>query len=111
MEKFGIYAIEQRLKVTNDIKNAGKVIIIPCSIGFQQQDKTWVNEWIDVTVFSGDCYAIAQQIGKGDQITVSGRLNLKSWKDKKSWVILCEKLSVGMNRQQDVPGPDEDVPF
>lgn len=93
-EKFGIYAINQRLKVTNDVKSAGKVLIIPCQIGFKQQDKTWLNEWIDVVVFDGEHSDTAQSVKKGDQITVNGRMTLKSWNDKKSWQILCEDLTV-----------------
>ena len=94
-EKFGIYAVNQRLKVTNEVKSAGKVLIIPCSMGFKQKDKTWVNEWVDVVVFEGEVHDTAQGVKKGDQITVNGRLTMKSWNDKKSWQILCEGLTVG----------------
>jgi single-stranded DNA-binding protein len=92
-EKFGIFAVNQKLKVTNDIKDAGKVLIIPCSMGFRQQDKTWVNEWVDVVVFNGMNHEIAKGIRKGDHITVSGRLMMKEYNSKKSWQILADELS------------------
>ena len=91
-EKFGLYAINQKLKVTNEVKAMAKIVIIPCSIGFKQQDKTWANEWIDVAVFAGDCFEKAQTIKKSDQITVSGRMTMKSYNGKKSWQILCDNL-------------------
>lgn len=93
-EKFGIYAIDLKLKVTNDVKPAGKVINIPCQMGFKQQDGTWVNEWITVTVFQGEFYDTAQIVQKGNSITVNGRMTMKSWNDKKSWSILCDGLVI-----------------
>lgn len=112
-EKFGIYAANQRLKVTNDVKPAGKVLIIPCSMGFKQKDGTWVNEWIDVVVFEGEAHDTAQSVKKGDQITVNGRLTMKSWNDKKSWQILCEDLKVyGEAAQSYGQGAQpDDIPF
>jgi len=110
-KKFGIFAIELRLKVTNEVKTAGKVLIIPCSMGFKQQDATWVNEWVDVTIFSGDVYEKAQQISKGDQITVTGRMNLRAYKGKTSWSILCDNLSVDGQPSGSANGPEEDIPF
>jgi single-stranded DNA-binding protein len=112
-DKFGIYAVNQRLKVTNDVKAAGKVLIIPCSMGFKQQDGKWVNEWIDAVVFEGEHYETAQSVQKGNQITVNGRLTLKSWNDKKSWQILCEDLNVhgGAIQSYGQAAQGEDVPF
>jgi single-stranded DNA-binding protein len=106
-EKFGIYAVNLKLKVTNNPKVLAKVVIIPCSMGFQQQDKTWVNEWIDVVVFAGELYGQAQKITKGDQITVGGRLSMKEYNGKKSWQILADSL--GGQVASDGRGPDEDV--
>lgn len=93
-EKSGIFAVNQKLKVTNGIKDAGKVLIIPCSIGFMQADKKWVNEWIDVVVFNGQNYETAQTVKKSDNIIVNGRMTMKSWNDKKSLQILCDTLEV-----------------
>jgi single-stranded DNA-binding protein len=111
-EQFGLFAKDQRLKVTNEVKSAGQVLIIPCSMGFKQKDGTWVNEWVDCVVFAGGLYDIAQSIQKGEQITVGGRLTMKQWKDKKSWQILCDDLSVsGSQSHGKGEQPDQDVPF
>lgn len=114
MEQFGIFAKDKRLKVTNAVKGAGQVLIIPCSMGFKQKDGTWVNEWVDCIVFAGGLYDTAQSIQKGDQITVSGRLTMKQWQDKKSWQILCDELKLyGESAQSYGQGeqPEDDVPF
>jgi single-stranded DNA-binding protein len=111
-DDFGIFAKDLRLKVTNNVKQAGKVIIIPCQMGFKQQDGSWVNKWVDVTVFQGAFYDTAQIVQKGDTITVNGRMVLKSWNDKKSWNILCDGLIVpNAGVTQSGGSQDSDVPF
>ena len=114
-DDFGIFAKDLRLKVTNNVKQAGKVIIIPCQMGFKQQDGSWVNEWVDLVVFQGGNYTPAMSVIKGDSITVNGRMVLKSWNDKKSWNILCDGLIVPNAAQsggtQSGGSQDSDVPF
>ena len=51
MEEFGLFAKQLKVKVTNEIKKFDRAWRIPCSMGFRQQDKTYVNEWIDLVVF------------------------------------------------------------
>jgi single-stranded DNA-binding protein len=94
MSDFGVFARDLRLRVTNNIKQAGKIIIIPCSMGFKQQDGTWINEFIDVIVFGGAFYQYALFAEKGDQITVNGRMVIKQYKEKKSWQINSEDIAI-----------------
>lgn len=111
-DDFGIFVKDLRLKVTNNVKQAGKVIIIPCQMGFKQQDGSWVNEWVDVTVFQGGNYTPAMSVIKGETITVNGRMVMKSWNDKKSWNILCDDLLVpNAGVTQSGGSQDSDVPF
>ena len=95
-ERFGIFAENLNVKVTNDPKVSEKVTRIPCSMGFKDKkaDK-WVNEWVDVVVFDK---SLSEGIVKGDRLKVSGRLTLSEWTDKqgntkKSWSILVEELA------------------
>jgi single-stranded DNA-binding protein len=111
-EDFGIFAKDLRLKVTNNVRQAGKVIIIPCQMGFKQQDGSWVNEWVDLVVFQGGNYTPAMSVIKGETITVNGRMVMKSWNDKKSWNILCDDLLVpNAGVTQSGGSQDSDVPF
>jgi len=107
MSDFGIFAQNQILKVTNEVKTAGSILIIPCQIGFKQKDGTWVNDWVDVIVFE-DLKPQAEGIHKGDKITVSGRVQMKEYKDKKSLQILAS--CIGRQEKADNPPPDS-VPF
>jgi single-stranded DNA-binding protein len=100
MADFGIFAQDLRLKVTNDVKSAGKILIVPCSMGFKQKDNSWVNEWVDVVVFEGEYYKPAIALNKGDRITVNGRMIMKQYNDKKSWQVLCDRFET-----------TEDAPF
>lgn len=116
MEEFGIYAKQLKVKVTNAIKKFDKVWRIPCSMGFRQQDKTYVNEWIDLVVFS-DLFQDCEGIEKGDYLTVFGRLTLSEYTDKqgdkkKSWSILCSEIRTDKPKGQDREQPPlEDIPF
>ena len=69
-----------------------------------------VNEWVDATIFPGDYYTPAMTVIKGDTITVSGRMVMKSWNDKKSWNILCDVLIVP-NAAQSGGSQEPDIPF
>lgn len=113
MSDFGIFAQDLRLKVTNEVKQAGRILIIPCQMGFKQKDGSWVNDWLDVVVFEGDNYEKAKSIGKGDKITVSGRMTMKEYNQKKSWQVLCSELEVAENGQtnQQQDAPLGEVPF
>jgi hypothetical protein len=116
MDEFGIFAKQLKVKVTNAIKKFDKVWRIPCSMGFRQQDKTYVNEWIDLVVFS-DLFDTCEGIEKGDYLTVFGRLNLSEYADKKgdkkkSWSILCNEIRTDKPKGQDREQPPlTDVPF
>jgi len=116
MDEFGIFAKQLKVKVTNAIKKFDRAWRIPCSMGFKQQDKTYVNEWIDLVVFS-DLFDTCEGIEKGDILTVFGRLTLTEWADKKgdtkkSWSILCSEVRTdkpqGADREQP---PIDQVPF
>jgi single-stranded DNA-binding protein len=106
-DDFGIFARDLRLKVTNNIKQAGKVIIIPCQMGFKQQDGSWVNEWVDLVVFQGSNYDLALSVDKGATINASGRFVLKEYQGKKSWQILCDHLEATINPTKN----SADTPF
>ncbi len=82
MEEFGLFAKQLKVKVTNEIKKFDRAWRIPCSMGFRQQDKTYVNEWIDLVVFQ-DLIPQCEGIEKGDYLTVFGRLTLTEYTDKK----------------------------
>ena len=116
MEEFGFFAKDVLLKVTNEVYKSDKFLKIPCSAGFKQRDKSYVNEWFDVMVFE-DNFLKAAGIEKGDKIKVSGRLSLSEWtsksgEKKKSWQILASDIVT--DKPQGVPAqsaPIEDVPF
>ena len=116
MEEFGIFAKQLKVKVTNAIKKFDKVWRIPCSMGFRQQNKTYVNEWVDLVVFS-DLFDTCEGIEKGDQLTVFGRLTLSEYTDKqgdkkKSWSILCSEIRTDKPKAVDREQPPiTDVPF
>jgi single-stranded DNA-binding protein len=116
MEEFGIFAKQLKVKVSNAVKKFDKVWRIPCSMGFKQQDKTYVNEWVDLVVFS-DLFQDCEGIEKGDYLTVFGRLTLTEWSDKKgdkkkSWQILCSEIRTDKPKGQDREQPPLDsVPF
>jgi len=116
MSDFGIFAQDLKLKVTNEVKKAGRIFIIPCSMGFAPKKGStdpWVNEWVDVVVFEGSNYELAETVEKGDKITVSGRMTMKEYNGKKSWQILCDKLEVaGKPHGEPVKQvPIDSVPF
>ena len=115
MEEFGIYAKQLKCKVTNAIKKFDRAWRIPCSIGFKQQDKTYVNEWMDVIVFQ-DLIPKCELIEKGDTITVFGRLTLSEYTDKKgdkkkNWQILCSEIRTDKKAVNYEQPPIEDIPF
>lgn len=115
MEEFGIFAKQLKVKVTNAIKKFDKVWRIPCSMGFRQQDKTYVNEWVDLVVFS-DLFDTCEGIEKGDQLTVFGRLTLSEYTDKKgekkkSWQILCSEIRSDKKPIDREQVPITEVPF
>ena len=116
MDEFGFMAKQVKVKVTNAVKKFDKVWRIPCSMGFKQQDKTYVNEWVDLVVFS-DLFETCEGIEKGDQLTVFGRLTLSEYTDKqgekkKSWSILCSEIRTDKPKAVDYEQPPlTDVPF
>jgi hypothetical protein len=116
MEEFGIFAKQLKVKVSNAVKKFDKVWRIPCSMGFKQQDKTYVNEWVDLVVFS-DLFQDCEGIEKGDYLTVFGRLTLTEWSDKKgdkkkSWQILCSEIRTDKPKAVDREQPPlEEIPF
>ena len=116
MADFGIFAQDMMLKVTNTIYRADNFWKIPCSAGFKQRDKNYVNEWFDVLVFS-DNFQKADLIEKGDKIKVSGRVNLTEWADKtgnkkKSWQILASDIRTDKPQGEDRPKTtQDDIPF
>ena len=112
-EKFGIYAINLWVKVTNNHRRAGKLVVVPGQMGFKQRDGSWVNEWVDVILFENLQDEIPE---KGERIQVSGRMDLSEWKEKKQWRIYAD--SIGGGEAKRTPANDvgtlpdgEDVPF
>ena len=115
MDEFGIFAKQLKVKVSNAVKKFDKVWRIPCSMGFKQSDKTYVNEWIDLVVFQ-DLIPECEGIEKGDQLTVFGRLTLTEWSDKKgdkkkSWQILCSEIRSDKKPIDREQVPITEVPF
>lgn len=119
-EEFGFYAKNVTAKVTIEPGKYGKIVKIPVSIGFKNQEK-WANEFFDVIVFES-LQDQADGISKGDKIKVSGRVTLNEWtaKDgttKKTWQILASKIEGPAEPKQpafdpdSAPLPDDDVPF
>jgi single-stranded DNA-binding protein len=116
--KFGLFAINQNVKVTQDPKIFDKIAKIPCSMGFKDKAGKWVNEWVDVICFKKEQ---ADGIAKGDKIKVTGRLNLSEYENKKgekvkSWQILVDEIEVTKAEgntfvgNRDIP-EDQDIPF
>jgi hypothetical protein len=115
MEEFGIFAKQLKVKVSNAIKKFDRAWRIPCSMGFRQQDKTYVNEWVDLVVFQ-DLIPQCEGIEKGDYLTVFGRLTLTEWTDKqgdkkKSWQILCSEIRSDKKPVEREQVPLDSVPF
>lgn len=115
MEEFGLFAKQLKVKVTNEIKKFDRAWRIPCSMGFRQQDKTYVNEWIDLVVFQ-DLIPQCEGIEKGDYLTVFGRLTLTEYTDKKgekkkSWQILCSEIRSDKKPIDREQVPITEVPF
>ena len=112
MSDFGIFAQDQILKVTNDVKRFDRVHRVPCQIGFKdRQSGKWANEWMEVIAFT-DLFDVTDKILKGDKVTVSGRVNMREWEGKKSWEILANRIEIagqgqptpqGANHETDVP--------
>jgi len=115
MEEFGIFAKQLKVKVSNAVKKFDKVWKIPCSVGFRQQDKSYVNEWVDLIVFD-NLFQDCELIEKGDMLTVFGRLNLQEYTDKqgqkkKSWQILCSEIRTDKKCVNYEQPPIDSVPF
>ena len=115
MEEFGIFAKQLKVMVTNDVKKYEKLWVIPCSMGFKRQDKTYVNEWIALVVFQ-DLIPQCEGIEKGDYLTVFGRLTLSEYTDKKgdkkkSWSMLCSKIRSDKKPIDREQVPITEVPF
>ena len=77
-KKWGFFAVNVKMKVTNDIKDFPTMCKIPCSVGFRQKDKTYVNEWVDV-LLNHDQEEMTQGIKKGSMIEVCGHLNVSEY--------------------------------
>ena len=110
-KKFGIYAIDLWVKVTNAHRNAGKLIVVPGQMGFKQRDGSWVNEWIDIILFERLQGNIPK---KGERVQVSGRMDCSEYKEKKQWKVFADELKrQGEPERAPEPGPlpDDDVPF
>ena len=93
-EKFGLFAINFNVKVTQEPKEFANMIKIPCSMGFKSKDGFWVNEWISVLVFDK---SLSEGIVKGDRIKVSGRVVLTEWvnktaEKKKEWTCFADEI-------------------
>ncbi len=87
----------------------------PAQWGLRQQDKTYVNEWIDLVVFQ-DLIPQCEGIEKGDYLTVFGRLTLTEYTDKKgekkkSWQILCSEIRSDKKPIDREQVPITEVPF
>ena len=111
MSDFGIFAQDLKVKVTNEPKSAGKLVIIPCAMGFKNQDK-WINEWVDVVVFPQqvELQEIARMAARGMRITVNGRMNLNSYNDKKTWQIYADRID-GIGQDGPTGKATDDIPF
>lgn len=92
MNKFGIFAQNLRVKVTQPPQNLDRVSFVNCQMGFKNsQTGVWSNEWVKLKVFAPHLQT-AQQIQKDMRLEVSGRMVLESreyqGQEKKEWVIL-----------------------
>jgi len=109
-KKWGFFADNVKMKVTNDLKDYPKMVKIPCSTGFKQKDKTYVNVWVDVLV-NKNHEEMTQGIQKGSSIEVCGNLSISEYNGKKQWSVWADSI-VDLS-QPNVPqtAPMEDVPF
>lgn len=116
MSKIGFYAEQAPLKVTQAPKVFERMVKVPCQMGFKNGD-TWTNEWVDV-LLTKDLMKFADGIEKGDKLNVWGRMELTTYKDKKSWNIWASEIEMREKKEtKDVPDnvpeqpPLQDVPF
>lgn len=109
-QDFGIMAVNQRAKVTMEPRERGTIISIPTSIGFRQQDKTWVNQFFDLLVRDDSLKEIARTIKKGDNITFNGNMSASKYNDKVSFSFWVDELIPEVKPETQQP-PTDDVPF
>ena len=96
--KYGFYATDVYAKITDTIRESGKVKRVPVVIGFKQYDATWVNKYFTIVVFEKN-FEIIENMGKGDRVKVSGRVTVSNWTNKEGetkeqWSILADEISL-----------------
>jgi hypothetical protein len=120
-ERFGIFAERLRVRVNREPLQLEKITIISGSVGFKQQDDTWVNRFVTVKVFSNGP-TVPDGLGKGSVLDVSGRFVLEKRESGgqvyENWVILADEVNVqgapaNPNTQPNTQpsGGMDDVPF
>jgi hypothetical protein len=111
MKRYGIFAEDLKVKVTNEIKE-GKLIKIPCQMWFKIKDKEYCYEWIDVCLSQAN-FPLANGIKKGDKITVSGQMTMSEYNGKKQWTLWATELKSDKPVGEDVKHEpiNDDVPF
>ena len=111
MSDRGLFAQDFRVKITNTPRQAGKLVIIPAQMGFKNQDK-WANEWVEIVIFPQ--LSAYQEWGlraeKGQSITVSGRMTMEEYQEKKRWKIYANNIAE-FNHQDRQPSDIPDIPF
>ena len=93
MNDFGVIAKALRVRVVGESKAFPTCVKVPCSMGFRQRDKSFVNEW--VSVFLGpESSSLVNNLKKGDMIEASGNMYLSEYKGAKSWCLNAEEVKV-----------------
>ena len=92
MSEFGVIAKALRVRVVGDIKTFSTGVKVPCSMGFRQKDKTYVNEW--VSVFLGPDNSLAGNLKKGDVIEATGSMFMSEFKGVKSWGLKADDVRI-----------------
>jgi len=128
-----------RLARDAELRNTGTTSVLSLRLAFTTQRKvgdTWEDRpnYVDVVTFGRRAEALANIIGKGDRIGVSGRLSWREWQAKdgsgnrQSIEVVADEvqlLGAPRNREdapqsdlpvapapvQPVPAADDDIPF
>jgi len=128
-----------RLARDAELRNTGTTSVLSLRLAFTTQRKvgdTWEDRpnYVDVVTFGRRAEALANIIGKGDRIGVSGRLSWREWQAKdgsgnrQSIEVVADDvqlLGAPRNREdapqsdlpvapapvQPVPAADDDIPF
>lgn len=98
---------------------------------YKRDDGTRPNDWIPVVIWGSAAYVKKTNLGKGDKVCVTGRIEINEWTDgngvpKRGFVLKCDGIELVQKKQsakeeaanaaaaaqqQGTMTQDEDLPF